>query len=273
MSTLPSGANIWLEPESAANTNYQPVYPYNNIQQTESGHTFEMDDTPTRERIRLNHRTGTFIEMHPNGDEVHKVYGDGYEITVKDKHIQVQGKCTVEVLGDYNLHVAGNKNEVIDGDYNIQVTGNMIARCKGVQGMSLISDNDMDISCNPGFGGTMSLTAGDHFYLNSDLVVAGTIKADVITAESRIGTEALGGVSAGLAGFVSQTGGLSVGGPPVAVPGTVIATTSVISPIGNFGVMDAVLMFDVVNTLQYILHWHPTPMGPSGPTPDKFLSA
>ena len=267
MSTIPVGANIWLEPESAANTNYQPVYPYNNIQQTESGHTFEMDDTPTRERIRLNHRTGTFIEMHPNGDEVHKVYGDGYEITVKDKHIQVQGMCTIEVLGDYNVHVAGNKNETIDGDYNLQVTGNMIARCKGIQGMSLISDNDMDISCNPSFGGTMSLTAGDHFYLNSDLVVAGTIKADVITAESRIGTEALGGVSAGLAGFVSQTGGISVGGSPVAVPGTVIASLSVISPTAQFGIMDAVLMTDIVNTSIYDAHVHIGNLGyPTSPT-------
>ena len=69
----------WTEPESAANTDYQPQYPYNQVMQTESGHFFEMDDTPTRERVRLNHRSGTFIELHPSGDEVHKVYGDGYE--------------------------------------------------------------------------------------------------------------------------------------------------------------------------------------------------
>ena len=34
----------WTQPESAANTDYQPVYPYNNIQQTEAGHKFEMDE-------------------------------------------------------------------------------------------------------------------------------------------------------------------------------------------------------------------------------------
>ena len=65
----PPSTNLWTEPESAANTDYQPVYPYNNITQTEAGHTFELDDTPTRERVRLQHRSGTFIEMHPNGDE------------------------------------------------------------------------------------------------------------------------------------------------------------------------------------------------------------
>ena len=42
-------ANLsWTEPESAANTDYQPVYPYNNVTQTEAGHKLEMDDTPGR---------------------------------------------------------------------------------------------------------------------------------------------------------------------------------------------------------------------------------
>ena len=65
----------WTQPESAANTDYQPVYPYNNIQQTEAGHKFEMDDTPGRERVSLEHRSGTFTEIQPNGDEVHKKIG------------------------------------------------------------------------------------------------------------------------------------------------------------------------------------------------------
>jgi hypothetical protein len=62
------------------------LYPYNDAKQTESGHLFEMDDTPTRERIRLQHgKSLTFIEMQPNGDQVHKVFGDDYEITIKNK--------------------------------------------------------------------------------------------------------------------------------------------------------------------------------------------
>jgi hypothetical protein len=50
-----------------------------------------MDDTPTRERIRLQHRIGTFMEMYPNGDEVHKVYGTGYEIHLKGKNVLIKG--------------------------------------------------------------------------------------------------------------------------------------------------------------------------------------
>ena len=67
MATNPSN-NLWTEPESAANADNQPVYPYNDVTQTESGHFMEMDDTPGAERIRLQHRTGTFTEIQADGN-------------------------------------------------------------------------------------------------------------------------------------------------------------------------------------------------------------
>ena len=79
----------WNEPESAANTDYQPVNPYNHATLTDSGHLLELDDTKTRERIRVMHRSNTFIEMHPNGDEVHKIWGDGYYITLGEHNISI----------------------------------------------------------------------------------------------------------------------------------------------------------------------------------------
>ena len=133
MATKPGTDNSWTEPESAANTDYQPIYPYNNVQVTESGHSFEMDDTPTRERVRLQHRSGTFIEMHPNGDEVHKVYGNGYEITIKDKnvlikggHLENEGRKVVNLLLDqYNkFHLIANQRiEIIDSGIKVNFHG------------------------------------------------------------------------------------------------------------------------------------------------------
>ena len=41
----PLFVDAWTEPESAANTDYQPQYPYNNVTQTAGGHSFELDDT------------------------------------------------------------------------------------------------------------------------------------------------------------------------------------------------------------------------------------
>lgn len=37
--------NTILEPQSESNLDARPLYPYNNISYTESGHLFEMDNT------------------------------------------------------------------------------------------------------------------------------------------------------------------------------------------------------------------------------------
>ena len=113
-------------------------------------------------------------------------------------------------------------------------------------------------------------------YLSGDLNVAGSISADVITAESRVGTGPLCGITAGAAGFVSGLGGLSLGIPtpltPIAVPGSIFtvgpinSATGVLAPTGTFGIMDAILMTDVINTTIFNGHIHPATMGTTFPT-------
>lgn len=158
----------WTEPESAANTDYQPIYPYNNIQQTESGHSFEMDDTPTRERVRLQHRSGSFIEMHPNGDEVHKIIGKGYEIVVSDKNVLIKGICNITIQGDSVLNVQGDAYTQIDGNAYENIKGNVK---QVVQGDSrLIVNGDIDIDSS----GDINLGAST-VNINADLMVRGDI--------------------------------------------------------------------------------------------------
>lgn len=242
MATLPISPsdNLWTEPESAANVDTPPTYPYNNVTQTESGHSFELDDTPSRERVRLQHRSGTFIEMHPNGDEVHKVYGDGYEITIKNKNILIQGTCNITINGDSNIHVLGDKNERVDGNYNLEVRGNMIARVRGTDGMNIISDNDMSITSGNDSTGAMYINAADHIYVNSDLEVAGGVSADFINSKTRVNAGT--GLYAGALGVFST--------------GPIQSSVSVTAPLGKFGLMDAVLMRDVVNETIYNTHSH-----------------
>lgn len=272
MTTQPSFFNGWTEPESAANTAYPPQAPYNRVTATESGHSFEMDDSPGRERVRLQHRTGTFIEMHPNGDEVHKVYGDGFEITIKNKNVLIEGNCNMTVNGNLNLNVKGDKVEYIEGNHEVHVKKNYT---QVVEGMSTItSQNDMTIRGGASATGSVSITAGDCLFLNSDLSVDGEIVANKITSQGRI--DALTGISAGPLGFVSVTGGLSIG-VPVAVPGNIIVSglinaagtinsaSAVNAPSGNFGTMMAVWMTDTVNTSIYDTHFHIVPLGASSP--------
>ena len=242
----PPSTNLWTEPESAANTDYQPVYPYNNITQTEAGHTFELEDTPGRERVRLNHRSGTFIEMHPNGDEVHKVYGDGYEIVIKNKNVLIKGACNITVEGDCNMQVLKDFNMSVKGDYNLEVAGKMNQRVVG--DISISSDEDVSITANENFVGAIRMAASDNITMASDLVVAGAIGADMVTAETRINAGT--GVYAGPLGIYSL--------------GPITSLVSMQAPLGTFGLMTAVLMTDTVNTNIYKTHIHPAPRGMTG---------
>ena len=69
----------WTEP----NTPYDTRYPHNHVQESESGHTIEIDDTPGAERLHTYHRSGTFVERHPDGDKVEKIVRDNYTIILR----------------------------------------------------------------------------------------------------------------------------------------------------------------------------------------------
>jgi hypothetical protein len=87
---------------------YAAEYPYNKVYQTESGNTIEIDDTPGAIRIHIRHASGTFVEMHPNGDVV--------------THTKNGFKT---VTGNEKIHVTGNMEIYADGDIKLQATGNV----------------------------------------------------------------------------------------------------------------------------------------------------
>ena len=278
MSTKPENYKGFFEPESAANTEYQPEYRYNHTIETPRGHMFEMDDTPERERIRISHRSNTFIEMHPNGDEVHKIFGDGYEIVVKDKNVLIKGTCNITIEGDCNMRVQGDMVQTIEGNFEQHIKGNykqLIEKTSTVQ-----SQGDMLIGGGYSATGSIALETGDAVFIKADLAINGEMTAQKITSKSRV--DAVTGMSAGPLGFVTTEGGVAVG-IPVAVPSKVLVATDVIaggtvdaavavnSPQGTFGVMNSILMHDEMNTTIYNSHIHPTPKGPSGPPSAKMV--
>jgi hypothetical protein len=270
MATKPIEDRGWTEPESAASVENPPKPPYNNITQTPSGHMFEMDDTNSRERVRLQHRTGTFIEMHPNGDEVHKVYGDGYEITIKNKNVLIKGHCNITIEGDSIIDIKGDKIERVAGDYDLQVNGNYTV-C-GKKSINLATNGNFTLGAGSTVGGgDIKMITGGHVYVSGDMTVAGGFVADLITSTTRV--DALTGVSAGPLGFVSTLGGLAIGLPPLtpATPfqincsGPINSLASVSAPVGTLSFMTAIHMTDIINLGINNIHNHPTPKGPSGP--------
>ena len=255
------GDNSWTEPESAASTKNPPKYPYNNITQTKSGHVFEMDDTPLRERIRIHHRLGTFIEMHPNGDEVHKIEGDGYEIIARNKNVEISGVCNITIKGDSILHVEGNRTELVDGDYNLVVKGDY--SLVGQQTVTLGSKDKLSLK-----GDLLSLKTGT-LNVSGDLNVDGALEAYTI---GTVRLDARAGIGCG----VGDPGNPLKGRLPTPPTGIFSATTvtallAVAAPLGTFGLMSSVLMTDTINTALHNCHIHPSFKGPTGPPIPKMI--
>ena len=68
---ITAGSYSWDQPPIP----YNAAYPFNHVYQSESGHTFEFDDTKNSERINLYHTKGTFFEIDANGTKVEKIVG------------------------------------------------------------------------------------------------------------------------------------------------------------------------------------------------------
>ena len=107
------------------------VYPLNHAHVSESGHVFEVDDTPEAERIHQYHKSGTFVEIQPDGTRSTKVIGDDYEIVIKDKKVLIKGDTTVTISGNAKLLVEGNHYTDIAGDQFISVRGDRITKIQG----------------------------------------------------------------------------------------------------------------------------------------------
>jgi len=117
----------WDEPAS----DYNAEYPYNHVQESESGHTIEIDDTKGSERLHTYHKTGTFQEINSDGSRVTKIVGDDYEIVHSGKHLHVKGVLNITVDGDAALFIKGNVEEEVTGNVNRVVDGNITELVKG----------------------------------------------------------------------------------------------------------------------------------------------
>lgn len=104
------------EPETQA----KPEYPHNKTITTASGHIVELDDTPGAERVHVFHRSGSYIEMNPDGSVVTRVAGESFELSLKDKRIasaegdilisSVEGEVTITSEKTINLNAQGSVN-------------------------------------------------------------------------------------------------------------------------------------------------------------------
>lgn len=260
----------WTLPPSGLHTKY----PYNNVTQTESGHSVEFDDTPGWERIRTQHRIGTYTEMQQDGSNVVNVVGNNYHIVAKNNNVLISGICNITIKGDSVLNVegdcfhnvSGTYNQVVEGDYNLLVKGETIIN----------GGKDINIGAISGTSGVY-INSGDAVVINSDLHIDGSVDASALNTTGAVtaGT----GIHAGVPGSVnpvagiSTLGGINVGIPGPTVPGTVTATVLVTAPaiVGSVITYGAILMdpeggAPFIRSI-YDSHTHAYHPGPGGLAP------
>ena len=161
--------HVWDEPEprygnpyNKAYYLYKSKYPLNHVQVTESGHVFEVDDSPKVGRIHQYHRSGTFYEIQDDGTRITKIVGDDYQIYLKDKNMVVSGNVNITVdKADLRLYVTKEKDEKgriipggkggdlyieTDGDFNLNVKGNMTTKIQKSEHKEVITDSATQIN-------------------------------------------------------------------------------------------------------------------------------
>ena len=81
------------------------LYPFNQVNETESGHVIEIDDTPGGERVLIKHRTGAGMEMRADGSVVISSRGRRVEVIEEEQVVIVEGEGTLVYKGNLNLSV------------------------------------------------------------------------------------------------------------------------------------------------------------------------
>ena len=191
----------WNEPDPG----YNAQYPHNHVWETESGHTFEWDDTPNNERIHEYHKTGTFYEIQADGTKITKVVRDNYSLTYGDEYIHIHGNANIRIGGsESNILIVGNANievqkeaYVVTGDNTkIDVHGNL----------DLSVDDDFNIQV----GGDMSVGVQGNYSVQGQNVSMTGLESSSLFGGSYAGVTSLG--QATLSGMASvQVTGAKVG--------------------------------------------------------------
>jgi hypothetical protein len=114
----------------------EPAYMKNHVYESSSGHIKEFDDTPGKERIYEQHKSGTFQEIQADGSRITKVFGEDYDICLNGKTIIINSGpngangLKIVVNGNVSLNTSGSVIERIFGDYTQIVHGKISVNAK-----------------------------------------------------------------------------------------------------------------------------------------------
>lgn len=266
-------------------------YPYVNVEQTESGHFFMMDDTPGNENIRIQHgKSETYWRITPDGSIDQVTAGNNFSIIVNNNNVRIGGVCAVQVDADVKLSVAGSviaevgeslRAYVPNGDVNLVTGGKVDISASGGVNISAGSAANLDPLSAP----DINLITAGNVNITGDLQVSGAIRGG---ASINAGTHLTAGMKCFTLGGFETLGGINCGfvTPGPYVPTGVITNTVLItSPlyVGDLSYVGfdlASMQIDgagplAILRLLYNLHNHIAPEGPTTPSlrPDASIGS
>jgi hypothetical protein len=211
-----------------------------------------LDDTPEFERVRIQHRTGTFTEIQANGQQIVKILGDKYEIIASNNNVLISGVCNITIEGDSVVNVKGDAYSKVDGNSFQQVAGK--TKINSSEKVEIFSGGDISLFAGAG-AGAITLRAAEAVNIDSDLNVSGSI----ISKQS---ISAVQNVTAGMK--LSSNLGIDTLGP-------IIGAVSLWTPLTQ-----GIMVRDTLGTmmsmrLQYNSHIHKAPKGPTSTPLRKML--
>lgn len=148
-----AGGDVRKDKSSGKHPNYYAHH-------TVSGHNFIMDDSKGAESVTLQHRSGTSIQMKPDGQMLITSHNGKYEITFGEDRMTISGARDITVKGDASMRVYGDYNVTCHKNYNLTVMGDLNITAKNKN--QLIRGNKDTIAKNETkkFEGSSSVTAG-----------------------------------------------------------------------------------------------------------------
>ena len=95
-----------------------------------SGHSLVFDDSKGEETVSLQHRSGSAIQMMPDGALHITAHNSKYTATFGEDRLVISGAHDIVVKGDASLRVYGDYNVTCHKDYNLTVMGDFNVTAK-----------------------------------------------------------------------------------------------------------------------------------------------
>lgn len=153
---------------SDAENAYDAQYPYNQVIEWPSGHQIQIDNTPGKERIIVQHTSGSYTLMTADGSTFNYTVGDGKSYSKGGHTFSVDEAGDVKFSGHTRILVAGGAHIEVAGDAGVFAGGDMVAAVIGklnARASSAYIGTDGDMNMN--VGGNMNIKTGGSMTMES----------------------------------------------------------------------------------------------------------